>query len=660
METDQKGIDIINTLGGFEMAEDAISYLKTTLDQSENDKLARVGDELVLLKIANAISLCNPDSVFIHTGSDEDLKTIRKLSLKNKEESSLQMENHTIHFDLKEEQGRIIDRTFYIVDQGEEINSLAAGVDRSKALNEVRSAMKGIMQGKTMIVGFYLRGPLDSPVTNPALQITSSAYVVHSADILYRCGYHAFTTGKSHKNPIYINLHSEGRNRGEDLANARVFMDRAQRTTISFNCTYAGNSLMLKKGNHRFSVDRAVYDNRGEELAEHMFITGLRGPGERVTYFAGAAPSGCGKTTTAMTGDHLVGDDLAQMWIDEKGSICTINPEKGIFGILEDVNREGDPTLMKNLRSAGTEVIWSNVLVDDEKTPHWTGSGEQIPPCGINHQGTWKKGLLDADNREVRVSHPNARFTLALDKMKNVSSRIESPHGVETRVITYSGRDSDTMPPVWVAESTDHGVVIGACIVSATTATEVGAKGIKRNPWANNLFIPGALGEYMDAQFRFFGNEGIHPQKKPIMAGLNYFLTQKARGGSSEKLLGEKKDVKVWLSWLERRVHNEVSAIRSPIGFLPCYKDLKSLFQSLIQKPYERSLYEKQFSLYVDHILKRNTYQIEAYGRENKVPERFFAILEQQNSALQTLRRELGSVVSPFVLADLPDNILKN
>ena len=86
-----------------------------------------------------------------------------------------------------------------------------------------------------------------------------------------------------------------------------------------------------------------------------MFITGIEGPGSRVTWFAGAAPSGCGKTTTAMAGHQFVGDDLAQMWIDEKGAIRSVNPECGIFGIVEDVNREGDPGLMDLLRNEGTE-----------------------------------------------------------------------------------------------------------------------------------------------------------------------------------------------------------------------------------------------------------------------------------------------------------------
>ena len=67
------------------------------------------------------------------------------------------------------------------------------------------------------------------------------------------------------------------------------------------------------------------------------------------------------------------------------------------------------------------------------------------------------------------------------------------PAGVAIKVITYSGRDADTMPPVWVGKNSDHGVVIGASIVSAATATEVGASGVKRQPWANAPFIPGSL-----------------------------------------------------------------------------------------------------------------------------------------------------------------------
>jgi len=91
---------------------------------------------------------------------------------------------------------------------------------------------------------------------------------------------------------------------------------------------------------------------------------------------------------------------------------------------------------------------------------------------------------------------------------------------------------------VWVAKDPDHGVVIGASVLSAATATEVGAKGVRRQPWANEPFIPGPLADYMDAQFVFFNSDKL--KGKPIMAGLNYFLTHGARGGEGDQLLGEK------------------------------------------------------------------------------------------------------------------------
>ena len=56
-------------------------------------------------------------------------------------------------------------------------------------------------------------------------------------------------------------------------------MDRSWFTTFSMYCSYAGNTLMLKKGNHRFAVDLCTYYRREKELSEHMFITGMTGPG---------------------------------------------------------------------------------------------------------------------------------------------------------------------------------------------------------------------------------------------------------------------------------------------------------------------------------------------------------------------------------------------
>jgi phosphoenolpyruvate carboxykinase (GTP) len=186
-------------------------------------------------------------------------------------------------------------------------------------------------------------------------------------------------------------------------------------------------------------------------------------------------------------------------------------------------------------------------------------------------------------------------------------------------------------------------VVIGASILSAATATEVGAKGVRRQPWANEPFIAGPLADYMDAQFAFFNSDKL--ARKPVMAGLNYFLTHEARGGGGKGLLGEKRDVKVWLGWLERMAQGEVDAIETPIGQIPTYEDLKELFAE-IGKPYPKELYDKQFALYVDNILDRIELQEAAYREEKNVPAKLFAIYAEQRAGLEKLREQYGSVVS--------------
>ena len=650
----RKGIDILTEAGGIRGLDEAKALFEVKCDQKNLAKLEKIINEEALLKIANAISMTDPDAVFVNTGSDADVQEVREMSLEKGEERPLPMKDHTIHFDLAQEQARIIDRTFYIVNEDEEVSVLAKKILRDEAYEYVRTYMTGIAKGMTLLVGFFSRGPIGAPAAIPALEITTSTYVMHSANILYRHVYDQFDEEVQRAGLFLTNVHSEGPNRPEDLPNARVFMDRSWLTTFSMFCTYAGNTLLLKKGNHRFLVDLATYYQREDKLSEHMFITGMTGTGKRRTYFAGAAPSGCGKTTTAMTGTDFVGDDLAQLWIAEDGTLRAINPECGIFGIVRDVKREDDPYLMKCLREEGTEVIWTNVLIDEHGAPHWVGNGEEHPKKGFNFQGEWWEGKADENGKPIPLSNPNARCTLRSSAIGNYNEAVaEDPSGAEIKVITYSGRDSDTMPPVRVAKNPDQGVVIGASILSAATATEVGAKGVRRQPWANEPFIPGPLADYMDAQFVFFNSDKL--KSKPIMAGLIYFLTHGARGGEGDKLLGEKRDVKVWLGWLELRAHGDVDAIETPIGFIPKHEDLKELFDG-IGKAYPKELYDKQFAFYVDNMLARVDLQEEAYRKEKNIPAKLFEVYGEQRKGLEALRAKYGPIVSVEQLNEAAEN----
>lgn len=640
----RKGKDLLSTIGGIQTLQQAQEVFANKINRENLTKLNTIKNEEALIKIANAISMCNPDTVLINSGSEADRNRIRKYALAKKEEKKLDKEGHTIHFDLPEDQARLVNQTFYITNEGESLNTLAKGISRADAMDYVKKEMPGMMEGMTLIVGFYSRGPVGAEGSIPAIEMSSSGYVLHSAEILYRNCFADFDKEAKRVGFFFTNVHSEGENISKNVPKARIFMDRSWFTTYCTYCTYAGNTLLLKKGNHRFAVDYCTYYKREQQLSEHMFITGMTGPGGRKTFFCGSAPSGCGKTTTAMVGSDFIGDDLAQLWIDKDGVLRAINPENGIFGILEDVNREGDPHLMDCLRGDGTEVIWTNVMINND-TPYWVGNGENCPNTGFNFQGEWYEGKKDAEGNPVPMSSKNSRCTLLASAISNHNSKLaEDPAGVPVKVITYSGRDGDTMPPVRVARNADEGVVIGASVVSKATATEVGVSGIRRQPWANAPFIPGSLAGYMNAQFQFFNSKKFSDKTRPIIAGLNYFLTHGNRGGSGNGLLGEKKDVKVWLGWLDLYVHGDVQALDTPIGYMPKYEDLKKLFAE-IDKEYPREIYDMQFAIYVDKIIERIDMQSEAYRKEQHISVHFFDLLAAQRAGLIKLKEKFGSIV---------------
>ncbi len=400
----KKGNEILAVVGGITKLVDAKKVFADNLDSINGKKLALIKNEEALIKIANAIRMCRPDRVFVNTGAPADVQWIREYSLNKGEEKKLAKAGHTIHFDLPEDQACLVNQTFYIINEGEKMSSLAKTVLRSEATDYVKKFMPGVMTGKTLIVGFYSRGSLGAEASIPAIEVSSSGYVLHTAEILYRNCFADFDAEIERTGLFFTNVHAEGNNTSADVPNARILMDRSWMTTFATFCTYAGNTLLLKKGNHRFSVDYATYYKIEEQLAEHMFITGMTGLGGRKTFFAGAAPSGCGKTTTAMVGTDFIGDDLAQFWIDKEGVLRAINPEKGVFGVVEDVNRGGAPFLMDCLRGDGTEVIWSNVLYTDG-LPNRVGNSEVAPEKGVKFQREWFKDKTGPSGSPAPVSH---------------------------------------------------------------------------------------------------------------------------------------------------------------------------------------------------------------------------------------------------------------
>ena len=129
----KKGIDILTEVGGISTLDEARVLFDARCDQENLAKLSKISNEEALLRIANAISMTDPDVVFVNTGSHADVQKVREMSLEKGEEQPLAMKDHRIHFDLAQEQARIIDRTFYIVNEGDDVSVLAMKMLRYEA-----------------------------------------------------------------------------------------------------------------------------------------------------------------------------------------------------------------------------------------------------------------------------------------------------------------------------------------------------------------------------------------------------------------------------------------------------------------------------------------------------------------------------------------------
>jgi phosphoenolpyruvate carboxykinase (GTP) len=76
------GVDIVAEIGGIREFESAGNLFKNKMDSEHFQRINQIRNQEAILKIANAIAMCDPDSVFINTGSEADRHFIRELSLK--------------------------------------------------------------------------------------------------------------------------------------------------------------------------------------------------------------------------------------------------------------------------------------------------------------------------------------------------------------------------------------------------------------------------------------------------------------------------------------------------------------------------------------------------------------------------------------------------
>jgi phosphoenolpyruvate carboxykinase (GTP) len=618
-----------------------LEALQAKLSPVDFKKLSAIDNPNVHEFIAKESDLCHPEKIFICSDSAEDIAYVRKQAIATGEEKAiLKLEGHTVHFDGEHDQGRDRQATKYLVAKGVTLSKALNQIDRQEGLMEVMGLLRNSMVGKTMIVRFISLGPADSVFTILGLQCTDSWYVAHTESLLYRPGYEQFVKAGNKTDFLKV-LHSAGRLNSDmvsvDYNKKRIYIDHMDETIYSVNTQYAGNSVGFKKLAFRLAIRKASSEGW---LAEHMLLMGVFGPNNRKTYFAGAFPSACGKTSTAMLpGETILGDDIA--YIRDIGSAArAVNVESGIFGIIQDVKAKDDALIWKVLTNPG-EIVFSNILVKDGR-PYWLGMGEELPKDGCNYTGAWYEGKKDETGNDIPAANKNARYAVALKALENVDPELDNPNGVELGGIMYGGRDAKAYVPVQQSFSWEHGIIAyGASLETETTFATIGKEGVPEiNMMSIQDFISIPLGKNVHNNLEF----GRKLKKQPLVFGVNYFLKEVGNG----KFLNTPHDKHVWVKWMELRVHNEAGAIKTPTGYIPKYEDLKKLFKQVLDKSYSKEDYIKQFTIRVPENLAKIE-RVSRFYQENvtDTPLELFGILYLQRQRLMEAKEKYGDYISP-------------
>ena len=442
--------NLYGDMGGLSMPEDVHSFLRERLGEEGYNKLMKIDNSKLHEFLAKYIEICNPEIINVSTDSEEDIRKTREAAVRNHEEAQLAETNHTLHFYGYFDQARDKPRTKFLLPKGVDLGPEINATNRDKGLAEIHEIMTDIMKGKELHIKFFCLGPTNSPFSTPCVQMTDSAYVAHSEDLLYRQGYSEFIRqGKDARFFKFVHSAGELEPAGLDLLvsknreKRRVYIDLEDEVIYSANTQYGGNTIGLKKLAMRLAINRA---SREGWLTEHMLVMGVSGPNNRTTYFTGAFPSMCGKTSTAMIeGETIVGDDIAYIRRMD-GEARAVNVESGIFGIIEGIN-DVDDTLQWRALNSKEEIIFSNQLYYDDGKVYWNGKPGDIPEKGANHSGEWYKGKKDEQGNTITSSHKNARFTIRLNILDNVDPSLHEPSGVPVSGFIYGGRDSDTWCP---------------------------------------------------------------------------------------------------------------------------------------------------------------------------------------------------------------------